>query len=370
VTSYAIISTYPPTQCGLATFSAALASHLMTVQDEIAVVSSVDEPTPDPSPGVRYQWARSRRDQAPLVADLVNQTHVALIQHEYGIYGGPDGVNLLDVVRRLRVPSIVTLHTVLTAPSRPQREILEELAATASMVVTMTRAARDRLVANYAVDPAQVRVVPHGAPDRWPRLDRPQTPRRMLSWGLLGPGKGIEWAIRALPELRDLDVVYDVVGETHPRVAAASGEAYRESLRALAERLGLAERVRFEGRYLTAAQLRPVVASADLVLLPYESREQVTSGVLVEAVAAGRAVISTDFPHARELLGGGVGLLVPPRDPAAIAAAVRRVLTEPGLADMLRRRASRLAPSLAWASVGEAYRGLAAEAVDRRALAS
>jgi polysaccharide biosynthesis protein PslF len=372
VTTFGFLSTYPPTQCGLATFSAALAGEVGRTGDSIKVVSLVDGYSPHAPAEVTYQWVRDRRDLVTPAAAALDEADVVFVQHEYGIFGGRDGEDVLALVRRLDVPFVVTLHTVLLSPAPRQREILEELAARASAVVTMTKAARDRLVRGYAVDASKVQVVPHGADHgSWTPADRPQPrPWRMLTWGLIGPGKGVEWGIEALAELRDLDLVYEVVGETHPKVLAASGEAYRDSLVERAREAGVADRVRFDGRYLTTSHLRQVVATADLVLLPYESRDQVTSGVLVEAVAAGRAVVSTDFPHARELLGGGVGLLVPPRDPASIAAAVRRVVTEPGLAPSLRRRASRLAPSLSWSAVGAAYQRLGVEAAHRHVLAS
>lgn len=372
MTTFGFLSTYPPTQCGLATFSAALAGQVGRTGDSVKVVSLVDRYSPHAPAEVTYQWVRDRRDLVTPAAAALDVADVVFVQHEYGIFGGRDGEDVLALVRRLEVPFVVTLHTVLLSPSPRQREILEELAARASAVVTMTKAARERLLRSYAVDASKVQVVPHGAANGWPRPDdRPQPrPWRMLTWGLIGPGKGVEWGIEALADLQDLDVVYEVVGETHPKVLAASGEAYRESLVERARQAGVVDRVRFDGRYLTTSHLRQVVATADLVLLPYESRDQVTSGVLVEAVAAGRAVVSTDFPHARELLGGGVGLLVPPRDPASIAAAVRRVVTEPGLAPSLRRRASRLAPSLSWSAVGAAYQRLGVEAARRHVLAS
>jgi polysaccharide biosynthesis protein PslF len=373
VTTFGFLSTYPPTQCGLATFTTALASQVRRTRDSVRVVSLVDAYSPDAPDEVTYQWVRGRRDQTAAAAAALDEADMVFIQHEYGIFGGRDGEDVLDLVRRLEVPFVVTLHTVLLSPAPRQREILEELAARASAVVTMTKAARERLLRSYAVDASKVHVVPHGAADGWPPpTDARVEPRpwRMLTWGLLGPGKGVEWGIEALAEVPDLDVVYDVVGETHPKVLAARGEAYRESLVERARQLGVADRVCFDGRYLTTSDLRQVVGTADLVLLPYESRDQVTSGVLVEAVAAGRAVISTDFPHARELLGGGAGLLVPPRDPVSIAAAVRRIVTEPGLAQSLRRRASGIAPSLSWAAVGAAYQRLGVEAVNRHVLAS
>ena len=179
----------------------------------------------------------------------------------------------------------------------------------------------------------------------------------MLTWGLLGEGKGIEWALEALTGLGDLrpEPTYRVVGETHPKVLARDGEAYRERLERLVDRLDLARTVQFDARYLDIPALQRIVRPADVVLLPYDSPDQVTSGVLTEAVVAGKPVVSTAFPHAVELLSGGAGILVPRRDPAAIAAALRRVLTEPGLAQSMAAAARALAPGLLWSAVAEQY---------------
>ncbi len=209
-------------------------------------------------------------------------------------------------------PTILVLHTVLVSPSRNQRAILEELLGSSAAVVVMTETARQRLLEHYTADPDQVRVIPHGAADNSvdPAIIRLPNPRPViLTWGLLGEGKGIEWAIAAMVELSDLTPppLYRVVGETHPRVAERQGEQYREALTRQALRLGLADTVQFDARYLEGHELRRVVQQADVVLLPYDSVEQVTSGVLIEAVTAGKPIISTGFPHARELLGSGAG---------------------------------------------------------------
>ncbi|HYT39502.1 MAG TPA: glycosyltransferase, partial [Acidimicrobiia bacterium] len=226
----------------------------------------------------------------------------------------------------------------------------------------------------YPVDPERVALIPHGAPDnRMPEhplparrtpVDRPT----ILTWGLLGPGKGIEWVIDALGTLRDLDPAprYLVAGETHPRVLERHGEAYREALVARAADRGVGHLVDFDARYRDLPGLGRMVARADVVILPYDSREQVTSGVLVEALAAGKPVIATGFPHAVELLAGGAGLVVPHGDPVAIGAALRRVLTEPGLAAGLGRAAAALAPDLLWPAVADRYRVLARGLVEAR----
>lgn len=186
-------------------------------------------------------------------------------------------------------------------------------------------------------------------------------PPTILTWGLLGPGKGIESMIDAMPALQSLERQphYQVVGQTHPKVLARDGEAYRQSLMARAAEGGVANRVSFYGNYLDVASLNQVVAQADVVVLPYESREQVTSGVLIEAVAAGKPVVATAFPHAVELLSDGAGLVVPHGDPAALAAALRRVLTEPGLAASMAGRSNEVAPQLRWSAVAGQYEQLA-----------
>lgn len=298
-------------------------------------------------------------------ARLLSSYDVAVVQHEYGIFGGEDGREVLDLVDALTVPLVVVTHTVLLEPTAAQRDILLRLLESAAHVVTMTRTARERLVSHYGADPATVSVVPHGAADHRAigpavRAARP-SPRRptVLTWGLLGPGKGIEWAIDALVELRDLDPRYVVLGRTHPKVLASVGDGYREGLVRRAAERGVTDLVEFDASYLDGPDLALRVAAADVVLLPYDSLEQVTSGVLIEAVAAGRPVVSTGFPHAVELLGDGTGLLVPREDPAAIAFALRRVLADPDLAATLTERAEQRAPELVWPAVADRYRDIA-----------
>ncbi len=359
--SYGVLSTYPPTQCGLATFSRALVQSLRSGGDHVGVIRVLDS---DEICSVGdHPWVRGRPGGAEAAAAALNAYDVAIIQHEYGIFPGPDGDEVLAVVRALRVPTITVLHTVLVTPSPHQRAVLEELAKHSSVLVTMTRTARQRLLDHYDVDPGSVQVIPHGADTSQVTAPecRPQSRRPIiLTWGLLGEGKGIEWAIGAMARLTDLDPApeYRVVGQTHPKVKAHHGEAYRDRLIRLAEETA-AGMVHFEDRYLTTPELQGLVQQADIVLLPYDSREQVTSGVLIEAVSASKPVISTGFPHAVELLSGGAGLIVQRQDPTSIADAVRRVLTEPGLAASMRAEANRIAPDLLWPAVADRYRQVA-----------
>ena len=363
--TYGFVSTYPPTQCGLATFNAALATQLnaggsagvvrLLADDNVSGGIELDRA----APRVVHTWHTDTPGGWGAAANALNRFDVAILQHEYGIYPGDTGAEVLPLLRAIKVPKIVVLHTVLSNPDPLQRSVLERLAASADALVTMTDTARQRLLAGYAVDPRKIAVIPHGAGSHSsaPREnhDRPH----LLTWGLLGPGKGIEWALRTLALLRDRDPMptYTVAGRTHPNVLQHFGDAYRDSLKALAAELGVTEAVRWEDVYLDEAGLSRLIRSADVVLLPYDSTEQVTSGVLIEAVGAGVPVVATEFPHAVELLADGPGLLVPHQDPEAMAAAVRHLLAEPGLTGRLAGIAG--GPTLRWPAVAARYQALA-----------
>ncbi|MEU4569249.1 glycosyltransferase [Micromonospora sp. NPDC023956] len=366
--SYGFLSTHPPTRCGLATFNAALATHLIGGGTRGGVVRVADSGEEQSVPsGVVHTWATDTPAGWRGAAAALNAFDVVVVQHEYGIYPGPDGQDVLPLLRRLTVPSIVVLHTVLSNPSPRQKSLLEQVVAVAGAVVTMTDTARDRLLAGYRAAPEKVSVIPHGVAEQVgvpaPRRTRPH----LLTWGLLGPGKGIEWSLRALARLQDLDPAptFTVAGRTHPKVIAHQGETYREGLHRLGARLGVAGAVDYQPVYQDPATLGALIRSADVVLLPYDSREQVTSGVLVEAVAAGIPVVATPFPHAVELLTGGLGSVVPHHDPAALATAIRRILAEPGPVGRVRA----VAGELRWPAVAARYGALAERLTAARGLA-
>jgi glycosyltransferase involved in cell wall biosynthesis len=293
---YGFISTYPPTQCGLATFTSSLRGALAaTGADDGRVARLLEAPQPwlgrelvtDIVAGDPLTSARS--------LDRLNGCDVVVVQHEFGIYGGPDGDEVLALLAGLTVPTIVVLHTVLIEPTTHQREVLEAVVAAADAVVTMTYTARRRLLAGYHVDVDKIRVIAHGAPEPSGSSSEPTStisagPPTVLTWGLLGPGKGIEWGIEAMALLRHLRPTprYVVAGQTHPKVVVREGEAYRDALQRRVDDLSLTESVRLDGQYLDDSSLAALVAAADVVLLPYDSTEQVTSGVLIEAVAAGK----------------------------------------------------------------------------------
>jgi glycosyltransferase involved in cell wall biosynthesis len=373
-TQYGFVSTYPPTLCGLATFTASMYAELVTAGgDKGSVIRAVEAQQRRPGPEVVGELVAGDAASALRAARLLNGGDIAIVQHEYGVFGGPDGDEILLLLKELTIPSVVVLHTVLTEPTTHQREVLEAVAALADAVVTMTATARDRLAARYAVDMTKVSVIPHGAPPvrntHAPvfRTGRPN----VLTWGLIGPGKGIEWAVEAMAALRDLDPAphYTVAGQTHPKVLLREGEAYRAGLVERVNALGLSASVSFESHYRSGPALADLISSADIVVLPYDSTDQVTSGVLIEAVAALKPVIATRFPHAEELLSGGAGLLVPHKDPGAIADALRTLLGRRDLAADMARAAVASAPELLWPAVAERYRELADRLITARVAA-
>jgi len=301
--------------------------------------------------------------------DALSRNDLVIVQHEYGLYDGADGESVIDLVAAIDAPVVVVAHTVLTEPTANQRRVLEELCRGADAIVVMTRTAHERLLAGYDVDASKVHVIAHGAatplaataPQR-----RDGAPPRLLTWGLLGPGKGIEWAIDAMAELRDIDPSpeYVVAGATHPKVRERHGETYRQML--IDRAASSPVTITFDNAYRDLLSLTELIQSADLVVLPYDSRDQVTSGVLVDAVAAGRPVVSTAFPHAVELLASGAGIVVPQRDPVALGRAIRSVLTDASLAASMEAEARRLAPGLAWSAVAHSYTELADRIVASR----
>ncbi|MET7417659.1 glycosyltransferase [Dactylosporangium sp. NPDC005555] len=363
-TSFGLLSTYPPTQCGIAAFAGALSTALSAAAgvDRVGVVRVVDSPTFTDRPEVIAHLQAGAAGSAEVAAAALDRHDVVIVNHEYGIYDGTDGAGVLEVLRRLRSPSITVLHTVLRRPTAHQREVLETVAALAGAVVVTTEAARARLHETSTIDPAKVHVVPHGALVQ-PAIRTVSSSGEpmVLTWGLLGPGKGVEWAIAGMREVRHLSPRprYVISGQTHPKVLAEEGESYRLGLYKKVRAFGVADLVRFERSYADPSALARLVDRADVVVLPYDTTEQVSSGVLHEAVAAGKPVIATPFPHAADLLGTGAGVLVPHRDGAAIGSALKRLLTDPDLVAGMRAEGLRRTAGADWATVASRYAALA-----------
>jgi polysaccharide biosynthesis protein PslF len=372
VTSVALVSTFPPTHCGLATFAAATRTALLGARPrwEIPVVEVRNErsvapvrpagPTP-----VVVTWHAGSNCSLVEAAKVINGTDALLLQHEFGIFGGIDGAEVLDLLEAVRVPVIAELHTVLDAPSLGQHRVIAALGRRATSLIVMSEAAKARLLRRYPVAPSKVVVIPHGAHPT--TIEPPLQPGRIplaLTWGLVGPGKGLERAIDAVAGVvrRGINVRYRICGETHPKVKEREGERYRESLIERARALGIADHVEFDASYRPVEELMKIVAQADVVIVPYDTREQVTSGVLVEALAAGRPVIATAFPHAIEVLANGAGIVVDHDSHHAMAHALASVITNPTRARAMAVQAQIDGASALWPAIGKRLAGLIEDA--------
>ncbi|MGV0792961.1 glycosyltransferase [Mycolicibacterium sp. XJ1819] len=321
-----ILAASAATKRRLTTFSAGLAEGLRACGAEVAVVEIAAD-----------------------CAHLLNLNDVAIIEHAFDV----NDDDVLDLIDELRILTVVVIHTVPDKPNRRQRSELAVITTGADHVVAMSEASRERLCTMYGVERRKISTIPHGATiPSMPRVKRSRRPT-ILTWGWLGPGKGVERVIDAMASLRDAPgrPRYVIAGPTHPKAHAADGEAYREARIEQAQRAGVADSVVFDPHYYDGAMLTELIQQSSVVALPYDSTDQVTSGVLVQAIAHGRPVVATAFPHAVELLNTGAGVVVPHNDPAALATAVRQILTRPWLAGEMAAEARRLAPQLEWSEV-------------------
>ncbi|MGH9204472.1 MAG: glycosyltransferase family 4 protein, partial [Vicinamibacterales bacterium] len=289
---------------------------------------------------VQYEIRQGVKGDYARAAEFVNYTDVRLVsvQHEHGIFGGDDGAYILDFVTALRVPVIATLHTVLKDPSESQRAIVQGMARQCAGIVVMSKVAAELLGNSYGVRRQKIHVIPHGIPEMEPRDQQRlkakfgvSGQRMLLTFGLLGPNKGIETVIRALPAVIAAfpDLVYFVVGATHPTILRRHGEAYRTTLEREAERLGVREHVVFRDQFVTAEELCSYLQAADIFVSPYQNEAQVTSGALSYAMGAGAAAVSTPYWHAQELLAAGRGSLFPFGDSDALSRALVSLLSCP-----------------------------------------
>lgn len=367
----ALIGGFRPRRCGIATFTTDIAEQLAVHHPDISVDLHVMD---DPQAPLAYEGHRGtiradRIDDYRAAARRMNEDGVDAVwlQHEYGIFGGECGEMVLELVDRVAAPLIVTLHTVLESPSAKQREVIEHLVRRASRIMVMSEHSRGLLQRLYRVEPERLAVIAHGAPDR--PFGRGEVLKEalglsgrkvMMTFGLLGPGKGLETVIEALPAIveRHGDVVYRIVGATHPNLLAVEGERYREELQALASSLGVAGNVEWDNRFLDTAELLDQLEACDIYLTPYPNLQQSTSGTLSYAVALGKAVVSTRYIHARELLADGAGVLIDPRQADVIAAAVNGLLDDPARLVAVQRKAWEKGRETIWPRFAGAAREL------------
>ena len=372
----ALVGNFTPRRCGIATFTSDIAATLRQFHPEISVdVYALDDPAqPLVYQGIAGTIAADDPEDYARAARRINESGVdaVWIQHEFGIFGGEDGEMVCGFASRLAAPLVLTLHTVLSEPTNRQHAILRYLIARASRIMVMSKYARDLLSERFDADPRILQVIDHGAPDRpFGRHDQFKAQLGLsggmvlTTFGLLGPGKGLEKAIGALPAIvtRHPQVIYRIVGATHPNLLAREGETYRDRLAALAQELGVADHLAWDNRFLDTHELLDQLEACDIYITPYPGLHQSTSGTLSYAVALGKAVVSTPYAHARELLAGGVGLLIEPGSQDAIAEAVNRLLDAPDELAAMRRRAYARGRETIWPRFADASARLIAAAL-------
>ena len=366
----AFIATYPPRQCGIATFTSDLvrAVHSRTEGRLRTVVM----PIHDPSENLQYpdevQFRISQHDNADYVraAEYLNYNNVRAVsvQHEFGIFGGRDGAYILDLLRELRCPIITTFHTVLQTPSESQRAVMNELIVLSSRLVVMSERGMRFLNEVYGAPDAKLRLIHHGVPaiplvepDNYKAQFKMEGRELLFTFGLLSPGKGIEYALQALPPVVDKfpNLCYVVLGATHPNIVREHGESYRIGLQRLARSLGLQKNVLFAGRFATLDELCEFLKASDVYITPYLNREQITSGTLAYALGAGKPIVSTPYWYAEELLADGRGDLVEFRDPAGMSDALLGLLEDPVRVREMRANAYEYSRRMTWHEVGGHY---------------
>ncbi len=368
-TRIAFIGNYLPRECGIATFTTDLCTALATEYGEgrlFAIPVNDPDSSYDYPEQVRLELTQEDLASYERAADFLNfnGNDLVCLQHEYGIYGGAAGRYILALLRRLNMPLVTTLHTVLREPAANQRIVLEEIAQLSDRMVVMSELAAELLREVYAVPASKIDVIPHGVPDL-PFMDPNFFKDRfgtegksvLLTFGLLSPNKGIENVIRALPAIlaRHPNVVYIVSGVTHPHIRRHEGERYRESLLALAEELGVSSNLILNNRFVDAEELVEHVGAADIYITPYKHEAQVVSGTLAIALGAGKAIVSTPYWHARELLADKRGVLVPFENPGAIAEAVLALLENDAERHAMRKRAYLHSRGTTWPKTARAY---------------
>ena len=367
----AILGNYPPRQCGIATFTADSAASLRLASPDIAldIYAMDDGGAYDFPDAVTVTLPQDQVGAYEALAERINDSgaQVLWIQHEFGIFGGEAGDHLLALTERLRIPYVLTLHTVLDQPTPAQRRVLNALMARAAKVIVMVESARDILARSHTVPMARTTVIPHGIPDfafcptavGKAALDLGDRPV-ILTFGLLSPDKGLEEMIEALPAIveRAPDALYVIAGATHPHLVAQQGEAYRDCLSERAIELGVRDHVRFVNRFMELDELTDWLSAADVYVTPYRNPAQITSGTLAYAFGMGKAIVSTPYVHARELLADEGGKLVPFRSPAALADAVGDLLAHPDELEALSKRAYQRGRTTIWSRSGESVLAL------------
>src|SRR5438067_11888713 len=365
----AMIGNYLPRKCGIATFTTDLCD---AIHAEYRTTELLALPVNDTEEGysyparVRFELSQDSLASYRQAADFLNFSNIDLIclQHEYGIFGGPAGSHILELLRRLRMPVVTTLHTVLREPNLDQRMVMEQIAALSDRLIVMSRQSADILQEVFLVSPDKIDLIPHGIPDLHftdPNFYKDafgtEGKDGLLMFGLLSPNKGLENVIQALPSIlsRHSNTVYMISGVTHPHVLRHEGDKYRSYLQKLARDLGVEASVIFRNCFVSPQELVELIGAADIYITPYKHKAQVVSGTLAYALSAGKAIISTPYLHAVELLDDERGTLVPFDDPEAIAAKTVELLGDDTARHAMRKRAYLYARDMVWNRVAQKY---------------
>lgn len=368
------LSTYPPRVCGLATFTEDLVNEIdktALFRPNVIAVTNTEEYEDSRVVAKLSQHNRASYFQTARWANT--HTELLVIEHEYGIFGGECGEYIIDLAKNLTIPFIITTHTVLMNPSPKQRIVLHELGRLSAMVVTMAESAVPLLIKTYGIEPDKIVVIAHGVPSLLvkPRedlkvrygLDGKQV---ISSFGLISPAKGLEYGIEAIakvvPQYENL--VYLILGKTHPCVKERNGESYRASLISLAERLGVRDNIRFIDKYLLKEEVITYLKMSDIYMTPYLSKEQAVSGTLAYAVGCGRVVVSTPYRYAQELLGNGRGMLAEFSNSDSLASCISDILQNPMQKKEMERKTLAVGQTMTWAKVARRYTKLVSKIMD------
>ncbi len=374
------VGTYVPRQCGIATFGADLVGAIAAQnrKHRVNVVAINDRPGAYAYPSeVKFEVSQNVLGQYQKAADFLNMSSpdVVCVQHEFGIFGGANGAHILRFLKQLRMPVVVTLHTILHDPSDAQRELIQEIAYTSDRLVVMSQTGKRYLEQIYGIRGNRIALIPHGIPDMafvdpcfYKDKFGAEGKKIILTFGLLSPNKGIDTMIRALPGIISShpDAIYVVLGATHPQIKREAGEAYRQSLQRLAYELGVERNVRFHDRYVDLPELCEWLSAADVYVTPYLNEDQITSGTLAYAMGTGNAVISTPYYYAVEMLAEGRGTIVEFGDSEAFSHEVSRLIDDELERHAIRKRAYAFTRHSIWSEVGQRYLELFAEVAEER----